>query len=79
MSNYVTIFEDVLYVLRQFIESKEALSNKEIGYRLGVGGRTAQRMTKSLQEGGWLDFKKDGNHKIYFATDKAKQLLGVNA
>ena len=78
MSNYITVFENMLFALRQFAESDKALNTKEIQYRLGVGKRTAQRMTKELHESGWLGFKKVGNSKLYFATDKAKQLFGVN-
>ena len=79
MSNYINIFENTLFALKQFVESDKALNIKEIEYRLSVGKRTAQRMTKELHESGWLEFRKVGKSKLYFATDKAKQLFGVNA
>lgn len=79
MSNYMNIFENILFTLRQFVESDKALNTEEIAYRLSVSNRTAQRMTKELHESGWLEFKKFGGSKLYFATDKAKQLFGVNA
>ena len=79
MSNHINIFEDVLYALRQFVESDKALNTKEIGYRLNVSHRTAQRISKSLHESGWLDCKEINRNRLYLPADKAKQLFGVNA
>lgn len=76
MSNYTEIFDSMIFVLSQFTQSDKPLGVKEIEYRLGISKRTAQRITKALNESGWLDFKKAGCSKLYFATDKAKQLFG---
>lgn len=75
MTNNVIIFEDVLYVLRQFSESGKALNLKEIAYRAGISQRSSQRLTKSLKEGGWLDLKRIGCSYLYSATDKTNQLF----
>ena len=79
MSSYINVFENMLFALRQFVESEKALNTDEIAYRLSVSSRTAQRMAKELNESGWLEFKRVGKSKLYFATEKAKQLFGVNA
>jgi len=79
MSSYINVFENMLFALRQFVESEKALNTDEIAYKLSVSSRTAQRMAKELSESGWLEFKRVGKCKLYFATEKAKQLFGVNA
>lgn len=76
MSNYTEIFDSMIFTLSQFAQSDKPLGVKEIEYRLGVSRRKAQRVTKELSESGWLDFEKAGRSKLYFATDKAKQLFG---
>lgn len=79
MSSYINVFENMLFALRQFVESEKALNTDEIAYRLSVSSRTAQRMAKELNESGWLEFKRVRKSKLYFATEKAKQLFGVAA
>lgn len=77
MSTYTEIFDTMIFTLNQFVKSNKPLGTKEIGHQLGVSHRTAQRITKALEESGWLDFEMDGCSKLYFASEKAKQLFGV--
>ncbi|MDR3027282.1 MAG: hypothetical protein LBV35_02360 [Acinetobacter sp.] len=77
MSNYTEIFDTMIFTLSQFAQSEKALNSKEIQHLLGVSQRTAQRITKSLAESGWLDSKKVGCANLYVATDKAKKLFKV--
>ena len=77
MSNYTEIFDTMIFTLSQFVKSEKALNSKEIQQLLGVSQRTAQRITKSLAESGWLESKKVGCANLYFATDKSKQMFGV--
>lgn len=76
MSTYTEIFDSMVFVLSQFAQSKKALNTDEIIYRLGMSRRTVQRITKSLKESGWLDYKKVGRNHLYFATEKTMQLFG---
>ncbi|WP_267581462.1 helix-turn-helix domain-containing protein [Acinetobacter pittii] len=78
MKGYVEIFDTMISSLNHFVESDKALSVKEIGYRLGLHTRTAQRITKALEESGWLNSKKTGAGKFFTATDKAKSLFKTN-
>ncbi|MDD9317890.1 hypothetical protein [Acinetobacter lactucae] len=78
MKGYVEIFDTMISSLNHFVESDKALSVKEIGYRLGLQTRTAQRITKALEESGWLTSKKTGAGKFFTATDKAKSLFKTN-
>jgi len=77
MSGYVNIFDSMIFVLSQFVQSDKALNTKEIQYRLGFSLRTSQRITKDLAESGWLDVKTIGSQKLYSASDKAKKLFMV--
>ncbi|NHB57002.1 hypothetical protein G9F32_03005 [Acinetobacter sp. 194] len=77
--SHIQILDNMIFVLNQFAKSPEPLCTKEIAYRLEVRLRTAQRINKALCEAGWLDFKVNRTTKLYFATDKAKQLFGVKA
>lgn len=76
MSTHTEIFDKMIYVLSQFAQSDKALNTDEVAYRLDMSRRTAQRITKSLTESGWLGFKKVGCSKLYFANDKTKELFG---
>ncbi|WP_151707678.1 helix-turn-helix domain-containing protein [Acinetobacter junii] len=76
MSTHTEIFDNMIYVLSQFAQSDKALNTDEVAYRLDMSRRTAQRLTKSLTESGWLGFKKVGCSKLYFANDKTKELFG---
>lgn len=76
MSRHTEIFDNMIYVLSQFAQSDKALNTDEVAYRLDMSRRTAQRLTKSLTESGWLGFKKVGCSKLYFANDKTKELFG---
>lgn len=78
MKGYVEIFDTMLSSLHHFTESDEALSVKEIGYRLGLQTRTAQRIAKALQESGWLTSQKTGAGNFFTATDKAKALFNTS-
>ena len=75
MSTYAKIFDNMVYVLSQFAQDK-ALNTEEIAYRLSMSQRTAQRITKSLNELGWLEFKRVGRSNLYFANEKTKKLFG---
>lgn len=77
MSNYTEIFDSMIFTLSQFAQSEKPLCAKEVAHRLDIGLRTAQRIMKSLYESGWLDSTRSGKSKLYFATDKTKQLFGV--
>lgn len=79
MSTYTEIFDKMIFTLSQFVQSGKALNTKEIQYLLDVSQRTAQRICKELSESGWLECKKVGSAKLYFATEKSKQLFGVAA
>ncbi len=76
MSNYVEIFDNIIFVLSQFAETDKALNTEEVELKLGVSKRTAQRLCKSLSESGWLYFKRVGHDKLYFASGKTKRLFG---
>lgn len=76
MSNYVEIFDNIIFVLSQFAETDKALNTEEVELKLGVSKRTAQRLCKSLSEPGWLYFKRVGHDKLYFASEKTKRLFG---
>ena len=76
MSTYAKIFDNMIYVLSQFAQSDKALNTEEIAYRLSMSQRTAQRITKSLNELGWLEFKSVNKSKLYFASEKTKKLFG---
>ena len=76
MSTYAKIFDNMVYVLSQFAQSDKALNTEEIAYRLSMSQRTAQRITKSLNELGWLEFKRVGRSNLYFANEKTKKLFG---
>ncbi|HCK30110.1 MAG TPA: hypothetical protein DIT34_05505 [Acinetobacter ursingii] len=76
MSNYVEIFDNIVFVLSQFAETDKALNSAEVEHKLGVSKRTAQRICKSLSESGWLYFKRVGHDKLYFASEKTKRLFG---
>lgn len=52
MSNYVEIFDNIIFVLSQFAETDKALNSAEVEHKLGVSKRTAQRICKSLSESG---------------------------
>ncbi len=71
------VFDNMLFTINQFAKSSKPLCTKEIAYRLDIHLRTAQRISKALCEAGWIDFETNGTSKLYFATDKAKQLFGV--
>ncbi|HFG4486368.1 hypothetical protein [Acinetobacter baumannii] len=75
MKGYVEIFDTMLSSLSHFTESDKPLSVKEIGCRLGLQTRTAQRIAKALQESGWLTSNKTGSGNLFSATDKAKALF----
>lgn len=77
VSNYTEIFDTMIFILSQFVQSGKGLNSKEIQHLLGVSQRTAQRISKSLAESGWLESKKVGCANLYFATDKTKQMFGV--
>lgn len=79
MSTYVEIFDTLIFALNQFVKSEKALNSDEVKDLLGVSKRTAQRISKSLAESGWLEAKRVGHENLYFATDKAKQLFKVAA
>ena len=76
MSTHTKIFDNMIYVLSQFSQSDKALNTEEIAYRLSISQRTAQRITKSLNELGWLEFKSVNKSKLYFASEKTKKLFG---
>ena len=76
MSTYAKIFDNMVYVLSQFAQSDKALNTEEIAYRLSISQRTAQRVTKSLTELGWLEFKSVNKSKLYFSSEKTKKLFG---
>ena len=76
MSTYAKIFDNMIYVLSQFAQSDKALNTEEIAYRLSMSQRTAQRITKSLTELGWLEFKSVNKSKLYFASEKTKKFFG---
>ena len=76
MSTHTEIFDNMVYVLSQFAQSDKALNTEEIAYRLSMSQRTAQRITKSLNELGWLEFKSVNKSKLYFASEKTKKLFG---
>ncbi|HIN56148.1 helix-turn-helix domain-containing protein [Acinetobacter pittii] len=78
MKGYVEIFDTMLSSLSHFTESDKPLSVKEIGYRLGLQTRTAQRIAKALQESGWLTSQKTGVGNFFTATDKARALFKTN-
>lgn len=77
MSTYIEIFDNIIFVLNQFVKSGKALNSVEVKDLLGVSQRTAQRISKSLAESGWLEAKRVGRENLYFATDKAKRLFEV--
>ena len=76
MSTHTEIFDNMIYVLSQFAQSDKALNTEEIAYRLSMSQRTAQRVTKSLTQSGWLGFKRVGRSKLYFASEKTKKFFG---
>ena len=76
MSTHTEIFDNMVYVLSQFAQSDKALNTEEIAYRLSMSRRTAQRVTKSLTELGWLEFKSVNKSKLYFASEKTKKFFG---
>ncbi len=75
MSTHTEIFNNMIHVLSQFAQSDKALNTEEIAYQLSMSKRTAQRITKSLTESGWLGFKRVGCSKLYFANEKTKNLF----
>ena len=76
MSTHTEIFDNMVYVLSQFAQSDKALNTEEVAYRLSMSQRTAQRVTKSLTQSGWLGFKRVGRSNLYFANEKTKKLFG---
>ena len=76
MSTYAKIFDNMVYVLSQFAQSDKALNTEEVAYRLSMSQRTAQRVTKSLTQSGWLGFKRVGRSNLYKKKKKTKKLFG---
>ena len=76
MSTHTEIFDNMIYVLSQFAQSHKALNTHEVASQLNINLRTAQRITKSLNELGWLGFKRVGRSNLYFANEKTKKLFG---
>ena len=76
MSTHTEIFDNMIYVLSQFAQSHKALNTHEVASQLNINLRTAQRITKSLNELGWLEFKRVGRSNLYFASEKTKKLFG---
>ena len=76
MSTHTKIFDNMVYVLSQFSQSHKALNTHEVASQLNINLRTAQRITKSLNELGWLEFKSVNKSKLYFASEKTKKFFG---